>query len=291
MAQGLLGGELLAFLLGIAEAGAKLESLDAYTSAEGGAVGTYDTLTHEFELQLVLHLLAPLDESALEVVILLGHLVNVDMLAYDATVEETIAIAVAAVKVDGTNKSFEGIARNEAVVGAVDVGRLYEFDQSCLLGKAVETAALHNLTSHRGEEALLLAGEVMVEDIAHHSFNDGIAQVFEALIVLLLVVGTVVVDRAMHQRFAINGHLAGIEAQDAMQLAAEFLIATEKITQGIYKRAIVHETMILEESVWILPLICFYGLFGLFEVILGTFTLSVLANRPLFILMRIGCTR
>ena len=26
----------------------------------------------------------------------------------------------------------------------------------------------------------------------------------------------------------------------------------------------------------------FYGLFGLFEVIFGTFTLSVLANRPLF---------
>ena len=34
-----------------------------------------------------------------------------------------------------------------------------------------------------------------------------------------------------------------------------------------------------------------YGLFGLFEVIFGTFALSVLANRPLFILMRIGCTR
>ena len=244
VAQGLLGGKLLALLLGIAESSAKLEPLDAYTSAEGGTVGTYDTLTHEFELQLVLYLLAPLDELALEVVVLLGHLVDVDMPAHNATVEETIAIAVAAVEVDGTYKSLEGVAGDEAVVGTVDVGRLYELYQTCLLGEAVETAALHYLAAHRGEEALLLAREVMVEDVAHHGFDDGIAQVFEALVVLLLVVGAVMVDRAMHQRLAIDRHLAGVEAQDAMQLVAKLLVATEKIIQGIYERAIVHETMI-----------------------------------------------
>ena len=36
------------------------------------------------------------------------------------------------------------------------------------------------------------------------------------------------------------------------------------------------------EPVWILPFICIFGLFCLFEVIFDTFALSVLANRPLF---------
>ena len=101
VAHGLLGGKLLALLLGIAEAGAELEPLDAYAAAEGGAVGAHGVLVHEFEHDAVLRLLAPLDELALEVVVLLGYLLEVDVFAYEAMFEETVAPGIATVEVDG----------------------------------------------------------------------------------------------------------------------------------------------------------------------------------------------
>ena len=82
MTHGLLGGKLLALLLGVTEAGAKLHALDAYAAAEGGAVGPYGVLVHKLEHDGKQCLLAPLDKLALEVVVLLGHLLEVDVLAY-----------------------------------------------------------------------------------------------------------------------------------------------------------------------------------------------------------------
>ena len=229
MAHGLLGGQLLALLLGLAEAGAELEPLDAYAAAEGGAVGAHGVLVHEFEHDAVLRLLAPLDELALEVVVLLGHLLEVDVLAYQLMQEEAVAPGIATVEVDGAHQCLEGVAGNEAVVGAVDMGGLYETDQPCLLGNAVEAAALHYLAAHGGEEALFLAGELVVEDVAHHGLDDGIAQVFEPLIVFLLLARTVVVERAVHQGLAVDGYVARIEPKDTAELAAELLVVAEKV--------------------------------------------------------------
>lgn len=233
MAHSLLGGKLLALLLGIAEAGAKLEALDAYAAAEGGTVGADGVLVHKFEHDGELRLLAPLDELALEIVVLLGHLLEVDVLAYEAMLEEAVAPDIATVEVDGTYECLEGIAGDEAVVGAVDMGRLYEVDQPRLLGNAVETAALHNLAAHRGEESLLLARERMIEDVAHHGLDDGIAQVFEPLIVFLLLALAVVVERTVHECLAINRNLSRIESQDTAQLATKLLVAAEEVVYVI----------------------------------------------------------
>lgn len=214
MAHGLLGGQLLALLLGVAEAGAELEPLDAYATAEGGAVGPYGVLVHKLEHDGKLCLLAPLDKLALEVVVLLGYLLEVDVFAYEAMFEETVAPGIATVEVDGAHQSLEGVAGDKAVVGAVDMGRLYEVDQPRLLGNAVEAAALHYLAAHRSEETLLLTGKLVVENVAHHGLDDGIAQIFESLIVFLLLALAVVVERTVHERFAVDGDLARIESQD-----------------------------------------------------------------------------
>lgn len=233
MAHGLLGGKLLALLLGIAKAGAKLEPLDAYAAAEGGAVSAYGVLVYKFKHDGKLCLLAPLDKLALEVVVLLGHLLEVDVFAYEAMFEKTVAPGIATVEVDGAHQSLEGVAGNKAVVGAVDMGGLYETDQPCLLGYAVETAALHYLAAHGGEEALFLAGKLVVEDIAHHGLDDGIAQVFEPFIVFLLLARTVVIERAVHERLAVDGDLARIESQDTAQLATKLLVAAEEVVYVI----------------------------------------------------------
>ena len=147
MVYGLFGGVLLALFLGVAEARAALDALDAHTGAEGGAIGAYDVLIGELKGYLILCLLTPLDELALEVVVLLGYLIKLYVCAYDALCEEAVAVGVATVEVDGTYQGFEGVAWDETVVCVVDMGRLYELYQAYLLGYAVEAAALHYLAT------------------------------------------------------------------------------------------------------------------------------------------------
>lgn len=233
MAHGLLGGKLLALLLGIAKAGAKLESLDAYAAAEGGAVSAHGILVYKFKHDGKLCLLAPLDKLALEVVVLLGYLLEVDVFAYEAMFEEAVAPGIATVEVDGAYQCLEGVAGDEAVVGAVDMGRLYQVYQPRLLGNAVEAAALHYLAAHRSEETLLLTGKLVVENVAHHGLDDGIAQIFESLIVFLLLALAIVVERTVHERLAVDGNLARIESQDTAQLATKLLVAAEEVVYVI----------------------------------------------------------
>ena len=60
-------------------------------------------------------------------------------------------------------------------MGVINVVRLYQLDQANLLGYAVEAASLHYFAAHRGEESLLLAREVMVENIAYYGLDDCIS--------------------------------------------------------------------------------------------------------------------
>lgn len=233
VAHGLLGGQLLALLLGVTESRTRFYSLYAHSAAEGGAVGSYNVLAHQLEYHLVLHLLAPLNETALEVVVLLGYFLEIDVLADDALLEETIAVGIATVEIDGSYQCLEGVARDEAVVCTVDMGRLYEFYQSSLLGYAVETAALHYLATHRSEESLLLPWEMVVQDIAHHGFDDSIAQIFEAFIVFLLFVRAVVVERTVYQRFVVYGNVAGVEPENFAQTTGKGLVLTAQQVMDI----------------------------------------------------------
>ena len=153
---------LLALLLRIAKSRTALDILDAHAGTERRAVGAHDILVGEFEHEPVLRLLAPLDELALEVVVLPGHLIKLDVPAYDTLLEESVAICIATVEIYRAYQCLEGVARDEAVMRMIDMRRLYEFDQPYLLGYAVEAATLHNLATYRGEEALPLASEVMV---------------------------------------------------------------------------------------------------------------------------------
>ena len=216
VAHSLFGRELLALFLGVSESDAKFDTLNTNSSAEGGAIGTHGVLVQQFEVDFALCFLPPLDELALEVVILFGYLVEVYMCSYDTLLEEAVAVAISAVEVDRTDEGFKSVSRDETVVCMVDVCRLYELYKSYLLGYTVEAAALYYLATYGGEEALFLAREMVIEDVAYDGLNDGVAQVFETFIVFLLLVMTVVIDRAVYQRFVVYRYLMGIESEDAM---------------------------------------------------------------------------
>ena len=73
-----LAGRLLALLLGVAAPLAALYSLYFRLVDEHRAVAVVALLLYQFEVKLHLVLLAPLYEFALEVYLLVGHLVEVD---------------------------------------------------------------------------------------------------------------------------------------------------------------------------------------------------------------------
>lgn len=181
----LTGGLLLAFLFGIAFAAAAEDAFDGEARDEDGrgAVGQH-LLRNHVELELQLILLAPLNQFALVVDLLLRHLVDVDMTGEDDFVHETAAGAVAAVEVQGSDEGFEGIAVHVAVVCRGDGTFVQdEFVQSELYGQLVERVATHDLAAQCGEETFLARRVALVEDVGHDGTEDGVAQVFEALVV------------------------------------------------------------------------------------------------------------
>lgn len=224
MTHSLFGSKLLALLLGVSESRACLYALNAYAATECGTIGPYDILVHQLELYFVLRLLTPLYELALEIIILLGYLLYIYMFPYDTFLEETVTVGISTVEIDGSNQCLESIARDEAVVCAVDVGRLYEFHQTCLLGYAVKAATLHNLTAHRGEKPLLFLGEVVIQDIAYYSFDDCVAQVLQTLVVFLLFLWTIMIERTMYECLTIHGDVAGIESEYLVETASKGFI-------------------------------------------------------------------
>jgi hypothetical protein len=226
---------LLALLLRVAEACAELNSLDTHAAAECGAIGTDDVLAHEFKLQFVLFLLAPLDEFALVIVILLGHLVEVDVLANETFLKETIAVGIATIEINGSHKCLEGIAGDETVVCMIDMGGLYEFDQTYLLGYTIEAAALHYLAACGCEKSLSLTIEVMIEYIAHDGFDDGISQILETLVVFLIFVRTVVIERTVHQCLPIDVDIMRVKAEHLVQLTRKKLVAATQIIEIVGK--------------------------------------------------------
>ncbi len=59
----------------------------------------------------------------------------------------------------------------------------YQLGDAHLGGEPVERVALHNLAARAGEETLALALEMAVDDVAHDSVEDGVAEKFETLVV------------------------------------------------------------------------------------------------------------
>ena len=165
------------------------------------------------------------------------------MLAHEAFLEEAIAVVETTIEVDGTHESLESIARDETVMCAIDVGGLHQLYQSRFLGQSVEAAALHDLAAHRGEESLFLLRKMMIQDVAHNGFYDRIAQVLEAFVIFLLLVWTMVIERAVHQCLAVYSNVVRVESQYLAQLASKGLVlAAHQVVYVVGQRVYMHDT-------------------------------------------------
>ena len=181
--QGILAGLLVAFLLGIAFAtGTLLASNDNLRVEERRAVFGLG-LVEQDKLQRDFVLLAPFQQLALEVHFLIRQLVYVDELPHYLPFDEPLAVAVATVKVDGTDEGFECVACEVAVVHVVMFVLADKLVESYLNGQLSKRLPLYYLAAGIGQEAFPLAWEVVKDYLADDGIEHGIAQKFQPFVV------------------------------------------------------------------------------------------------------------
>lgn len=90
------------------------------------------------------------------------------------------------------------------------------------------------------------------QNITHYGFNDSIAEILETFIILLLLVWTIVVERAVYQRLAIYCDVAGIESEYLAQTTGKSLVLTTQQIMDIVSQTIyMHGTMVLYYNICI----------------------------------------
>ena len=114
--QGKLRGKLLALLLGVTLAFSALYTFHYHLIGENRASVLVFLLSQHHELQLHAVLLAPFDEFALEVHLLVSHLINVYHFCQDALLHEFHAGIITTVQINGTNQRFESISSHITVM-------------------------------------------------------------------------------------------------------------------------------------------------------------------------------
>ena len=163
-----------------------------------------------------LRLLSPFQEVRLEVHFLLRHLVERRVAVYHAFLHEASAASVALIQVDGADERLEGVAEDVTVMRLWAHGGDHHLVQPHLEGDAVKRIALHDLRPCAGQEALLLVGEVFVEDVGHGDAQDSVAQEFQPLVVAGVLARGRVVRRAVGEGLLIEPHVVRIKSQHAI---------------------------------------------------------------------------
>ena len=77
----------------------------------------------------------------------------------------------------------------------------------------VERRALHDFAARAGEEALSFARVAVVDDVAHNGFEDGIAEIFQTLVVDRFTSAVAVALRFVGQRGAVKFKIVWIKSE------------------------------------------------------------------------------
>lgn len=150
------------------------------------------------------------------------------MLFYEAVDDEFAAALISLVKIDGAHERFERIAADVTVVGGGMGQSPHMAVEMQRIADAVQALALNDLGTGRCQEALVLAGIGVVEEIGHNSIHDGIAQELQPFIVGPLPALQFHWSGAMDHRQLIELDVTGIVARDTVNKNIKLLILDEK---------------------------------------------------------------
>lgn len=157
--------------------------------------------------------LRPFKEFALEVHFLVGHAVDVEQAANDAFLDKPLAVVVATVEVNSAHKRFKGVSADVVAARSRLSRRLDEAVEAEVGREFVERRALHDFAARAGEEALTFARVAVVDDVAHNGFEDGIAKIFQTLVVDRFTSAVAVALRFVGQRGAVKFKIVWIKSE------------------------------------------------------------------------------
>ena len=225
--QGITACFLMAFLLRITFAASTFVPIDDHLCVEERRTVFCLCLVEQDVLERDLMFLTPFQQLALEVHFLIGQLVDVYEAMHYLLTDEGLAMSIASVEIDGSDKSLESVAGKVAVVRLVVFVLTDKLVESYFRRQPSERLSLHNLASCIGEEAFSLLWKVVEDYLAYDRVEHGIAKELEPLVVERRATLGLSEHRLVHQGFLIEAYLMWIEAQHITKSATKFPILAE----------------------------------------------------------------
>ena len=207
---------MLTLLFAVAFSGTSLEAFDDNLILEHGTSTLIGGFCDVLKAEVDAVFLAPFDEFALEIHLLIGHLIDVYQLSEDAFLHEAHAGFIAFVEVDGAHQRLESVASHVAVVRRAAPIAKHQAGDAHLFGQAVERFALHKFRACVGQEAFTLARKVPIDDVTHDGIEDSIAEKFQPFVVHRTPFCVAPHDTFVHQCQLVVANIVGIEAQDGV---------------------------------------------------------------------------
>ena len=207
---------------------ATLHTFYHHLKAEDGRTLFVAGLFHTAEFHLHTVLLGPLQQFRLEVDLFVGHLVDVDHLSQDAFLHKPHHGIVALVQIDGTDQCLEGVAGHVTVVRPLLPVALYQFRQSHLCCQFAQRLTADQFRAGVGQKPLTLAFEMLVDDMSHHSIQQGVAKKLQPLVVQRLAFLVAPAGTLVGQGRLIVTDVAGIEPDDVVERRKKLLLLAER---------------------------------------------------------------
>lgn len=225
--QGITACLLMAFFLRITFAASTLVAVNNDFCVEERRTVFCLCLVEQDVFERDLMFLTPFQQFTLEVNLLISQLVDVYEAVHYLLTDEGLAMSIASVEIDGSDKSLESVAGKVAVVRLVVFVLADKLVEAYLRCQPSERLSLHNLASCIGEEAFSLLWKVVEDYLTYNCIQNSITKELEPLVVERRATLGMSEHRLVHQGFLIEAYLVRIEAQHITKSATKFPILAE----------------------------------------------------------------
>ena len=188
-----------------------------------------------YEIEMNAILLFPFQQFTFEIHLLVSHGVEIKHSTDDAFFYELESISETTVKIDGTHQCLKTISFEIRVVRASVSLTLYQAVDAKFFRQFAERLARHDFRACIGEKSFAFIGILAINNVAHHSFQHGIAEKFQAFVVERLIARLfrAIFVRFMGKSCAIQVNVVRTEAHYLVESGAKLLVFTEKESSSV----------------------------------------------------------
>ncbi len=172
-------------------------------------------------------LLAPFEELALVIVVVLFQFVNIEVFAQDLAHHELSGVFITHFDIDGPHERFEGVAEHGLGEFSLVIGGQVHVEAH-FIADFVERVALHDFGAHFGQKAFIAIGVFFEQILAHDGAQYGIAKEFQPFVIgdgIIAIAKRAFMVKSQFEQIQIDGR----KAQQVMQSARQFAVLMEVV--------------------------------------------------------------